>query len=161
MSDFYISPSCSQLQEDKGTKLIIGNGVKGFLGEDGKLVGVVLRTGETLEADVCLVGIGSVPTSEWLADSGLNITARGEVVVDKVGRENREVCENKQLFEQEAEQKGFLSEQGLTLVGDFVIIKSILSSSSSSLPTTLHPLPSFLPPPLPSPPLPSPVHEGR
>ena len=61
--------------------------MKEFSGEDGRLVGVVLRTGETLEADVCLVGIGSTPTSGWLADSGLNITAKGEVVVDKVGME--------------------------------------------------------------------------
>ena len=59
--------------------------MKEFSGEDGRLVGVVLRTGETLEADVCLVGIGSTPTSGWLAGSGLNISARGEVVVDKVG----------------------------------------------------------------------------
>lgn len=83
-------PLVRQLQEDKGIKLIIGNGVKEFSGEDGKLVGVVLRTGETLEADVCLVGIGSLPTSKWLADSRLNITARGEVVVDKVRRERGE-----------------------------------------------------------------------
>ena len=59
--------------------------MKEFSGEDGRLVGVVLRTGETLEADVCVVGIGSTPTSGWLASSGLNITARGEVVVDEVG----------------------------------------------------------------------------
>ena len=118
MSDFYISPSCSQLQEDKGTKLIIGNGVKGFLGEDGKLVGVVLRTGETLEADVCLVGIGSVPTSGWLADSGLNITARGEVVVDKVRWENREVCERTSSCLNKKLNIKASSEQDLTLVVD-------------------------------------------
>lgn len=86
-----VGKALRNLQEGKGIKLIIGNGVKEFSGEDGRLVGVVLRTGETLEADVCLVGIGSTPTSGWLASSGLNITARGEVVVDKFMKASEDV----------------------------------------------------------------------
>ncbi|MCU1405078.1 MAG: NAD(P)H-nitrite reductase [Glaciihabitans sp.] len=45
--------------------------------------GVRLNTGELLPADVVLIGIGSVPATEWLRNSGLDVS--DGVVCDAVG----------------------------------------------------------------------------
>ena len=72
------------MSESKGTKFILGDRLKEFVGEDGKLTGVVLTSGTELKADVCLAGIGALPATDFLKDSGLNMTERGEIVVDEV-----------------------------------------------------------------------------
>ncbi len=73
------------LQASRGVNLRTGVGVRGIRrvgAEDpggtpgrgglGRLV-VELEGGETVAADVVVVGIGVVPTTDWLADSGLTI----------------------------------------------------------------------------------------
>ena len=60
-------------------------GLKEFVGQDGKLTGVAIGDGsKVIDADIAIVGIGVVPNTGFLRDSGLNLTRRGEVVVDKV-----------------------------------------------------------------------------
>jgi NADPH-dependent 2,4-dienoyl-CoA reductase/sulfur reductase-like enzyme len=57
----------------------------------GRIEGVRLENGEVIPADLVLISIGSVPNSEWLEGSGLELN-RGTVVCDEhcfaVGAEN-------------------------------------------------------------------------
>jgi NADPH-dependent 2,4-dienoyl-CoA reductase/sulfur reductase-like enzyme/nitrite reductase/ring-hydroxylating ferredoxin subunit len=80
-----------KLSESKGTKFILGDRLKEFVGEDGKLAGVVLTSGTELKADVCLAGIGALPATDFLKDSGLNMTERGEIVVDETMKAGEDV----------------------------------------------------------------------
>jgi 3-phenylpropionate/trans-cinnamate dioxygenase ferredoxin reductase component len=73
------------LQESHGVDLRTGVGVQGIrragvhepgaTDRSGGTAGLVveLEGGETVEADVVVVGIGVVPTTDWLEDSGLRI----------------------------------------------------------------------------------------
>jgi pyruvate/2-oxoglutarate dehydrogenase complex dihydrolipoamide dehydrogenase (E3) component len=45
---------------------------------------VVLANGESLVADVCVVGIGVEPVTGFLANSGVDMDPRGFIFVDKV-----------------------------------------------------------------------------
>ena len=58
----------AQAHVDNGVKLCTGVSVTEVTDE-----GVRLRTGEEIEADEVLVAIGSLPNTEWLADSGLSV----------------------------------------------------------------------------------------
>ena len=58
----------AQAHVDHGVKLRTGVSVTEVTDE-----GVRLRTGEEIEADEVLVAIGSLPNTDWLADSGLSI----------------------------------------------------------------------------------------
>ncbi|MEU4385503.1 FAD-dependent oxidoreductase [Promicromonospora sp. NPDC023805] len=61
------------LHTERGVRLRLGTGVSGLAGEAGRVVGVVLETGEQLPADVVVVAIGGIPATEWLAGSGLAV----------------------------------------------------------------------------------------
>ncbi len=80
---------CTGLHRDHGTALRLGTGVAELLG-DGRVTGVRLDGGETLAADVVIVGVGVTPTTGWLEGSGL--TLDNGVVCDEtcaaVGVEN-------------------------------------------------------------------------
>ncbi|CAH1232283.1 AIFM3 [Branchiostoma lanceolatum] len=71
-----------KMHEEKGVKFYMNSGVVEFKGENGKLKEVVLQSGETLPADLCVVGIGVTPNTEFLSDSGIEIT-KGALDVDK------------------------------------------------------------------------------
>ena len=75
-----------QFQEEQGkVKFELGVGLKEFVGQDGKLTGVAVGDGsKVIDADIAIVGIGVIPNTAFLRDSGLNLTRRGEVVVDEV-----------------------------------------------------------------------------
>jgi len=64
---------CGMLHTDNGTALRVGVGVEKVIAEDGRVSAVLLEDGSSLDADVVIVGIGSVPTTEWLTNSGLII----------------------------------------------------------------------------------------
>ncbi|MGY1634126.1 NAD(P)/FAD-dependent oxidoreductase [Geodermatophilus sp. SYSU D01186] len=61
---------CAGLHADHGTRLLVGTGVAGVVGT-GRVEAVELADGTRLPADVVVVGIGAVPNTEWLADSGV------------------------------------------------------------------------------------------
>jgi NADPH-dependent 2,4-dienoyl-CoA reductase/sulfur reductase-like enzyme len=61
----------AQLHRENGVTLRLGVSSASIVG-DGKVQGVVVE-GETLPADVVVLGIGAVPNVEWLAGSGLTI----------------------------------------------------------------------------------------
>lgn len=58
------------LHESNGVSLRLGVGVAGLTGEQ-RVDGVTLASGETLPADVVVVGIGVTPATDWMASSGL------------------------------------------------------------------------------------------
>ena len=69
----------ASLHESHGVNLRTGVGIQavrrvagGDVGGPGRLA-VELSGGETFHADVVVVGIGVVPTTDWLADSGLTV----------------------------------------------------------------------------------------
>jgi NADPH-dependent 2,4-dienoyl-CoA reductase/sulfur reductase-like enzyme len=65
---------CAEIHRDHGVDLRLSTGVEGFDDDgNGRLTGVRLTDGTTVEADVGLVGVGVAPTTEWLANSGLTI----------------------------------------------------------------------------------------
>jgi 3-phenylpropionate/trans-cinnamate dioxygenase ferredoxin reductase subunit len=65
---------CADLHRDQGVDLRLSSGVDAFVEDgNGRVAGVVLSDGTTVEADVVVVGVGVVPNTEWLEGSGLTI----------------------------------------------------------------------------------------
>jgi NADPH-dependent 2,4-dienoyl-CoA reductase/sulfur reductase-like enzyme len=60
------------LQRGHGITIRNNAAVAGIRGPT-RVTGVELRTGEVVPADVVVVGIGSIPATSWLADSGLEL----------------------------------------------------------------------------------------
>lgn len=69
------------LHERNGVKLHMGTSVEGFEGSGGRVAAVALKDGTRIEADFVLIALGSVPNTEWLEGSGLEIV-QGTVKVD-------------------------------------------------------------------------------
>ena len=62
----------SELHVDNGVQLKCGVEVQEIKGEE-QVEGLLLKDGTLLEADLVIVGIGAVPNTEWLENSGLTI----------------------------------------------------------------------------------------
>ena len=60
------------IHRDHGVDLRLGIGVEGFAGT-GRVEAVRLTDGTSVETDVVVVGIGVVPSTDWLEGSGLTI----------------------------------------------------------------------------------------
>ncbi|MDP9093131.1 MAG: FAD-dependent oxidoreductase, partial [Actinomycetota bacterium] len=67
-----LASACSALHLDHGVDLRCGTTVAGFEGNR-RVEAVRLDGGETVPADVVVVGIGVIPETAWLASSGLAI----------------------------------------------------------------------------------------
>ena len=65
-----------------GSDVITGCGVSEFLGKDGKITGVKLSDGRTLDCDLAVVSIGVRPNSQLARDAGLEIGQRGGITVN-------------------------------------------------------------------------------
>ena len=74
MSDFF-----ADRHRAMGVKLRLGEGVQAIAGEGGQVAGVVLAGGETLSADLVLIGIGVLPDIALAEAAGLD-TADGVLV---------------------------------------------------------------------------------
>ncbi|MFD6153076.1 NAD(P)/FAD-dependent oxidoreductase [Streptomyces sp. NPDC060243] len=59
------------VHEEHGVRIETGVLVDRVLAAEGRASGVVLADGRRIGADAVLVGIGAIPRTEWLADSGL------------------------------------------------------------------------------------------
>ncbi|GAA4524170.1 NAD(P)/FAD-dependent oxidoreductase [Amycolatopsis samaneae] len=64
----------ARLHEDHGVRLRLNTGVASLRGSGGRVTGVLLTDGSTVDADLVLVAVGSVPATEWLVTSGLALT---------------------------------------------------------------------------------------
>jgi NADPH-dependent 2,4-dienoyl-CoA reductase/sulfur reductase-like enzyme len=60
-----------QLHTDHGVSLHCSTGVRRFLGAAGRVIGVELTDGSTLNADLVVVAVGASPAVGWLTGSGL------------------------------------------------------------------------------------------
>ncbi len=67
-----IGRAYASLHKRNGTPLRLGTMVEEYLGRD-RVEGVRLTTGETLPADVVVVGVGAAPATDWLDGSGIEL----------------------------------------------------------------------------------------
>ena len=67
----------------KGARVITDDGVTAFLGEDGQLRGVRLRSGAELDCELAVVAIGVIPNSGLAAAADLALGATGGILVDE------------------------------------------------------------------------------
>ncbi|GAA2635404.1 NAD(P)/FAD-dependent oxidoreductase [Streptomyces axinellae] len=63
----------AELHAEHGVRLVSGTAVAGLASHQGRVTGVRLPGGATLPADLVVVAIGSVPATDWLAGSGLEV----------------------------------------------------------------------------------------
>lgn len=78
-----IGKSIGNLFESKGVKLIGNAQAEKFVGENGKLTGVVV-SGQIIPADVCIVGLGVEYDTCFLKDTNVKLTSNGAVDVNEV-----------------------------------------------------------------------------
>jgi NADPH-dependent 2,4-dienoyl-CoA reductase/sulfur reductase-like enzyme len=65
---------CADIHRDHGVDLRVSSGVDAFLDDgNGRVRGVALSDGSTVDADVVVVGVGVAPNTEWLEGSALTI----------------------------------------------------------------------------------------
>ncbi|WP_233434430.1 NAD(P)/FAD-dependent oxidoreductase [Nocardia yamanashiensis] len=84
----------ARLHVEEGVDLRCGIGVAGIVTENGgdageSVTGVQLTDGSVVDADLVVIGIGSIPVTDWLADSGIPLAAPAEgggVLTDETGR---------------------------------------------------------------------------
>ncbi|MCR9097070.1 MAG: FAD-dependent oxidoreductase [bacterium] len=77
----------ARTHRDEGVAFRLGVGVDGFDGE-GAVTGVRLSDGETIPAELVIVGVGAAPATEWLEGAGLEID--NGVLCDATGATGRE-----------------------------------------------------------------------
>lgn len=74
-----------RLHTEAGVDLRVGVGLAELRG-DGRVSRAILSDGNEIEVDVVAIGIGSIPVTEWLAGSGVDVD--NGVLCDGVGRTN-------------------------------------------------------------------------
>jgi 3-phenylpropionate/trans-cinnamate dioxygenase ferredoxin reductase subunit len=79
-----VSAFYKQAHERRGATVLLGTGVAGFRGEDGRVSSVLLSDGRELPADLVMVGVGVVPRTELAEQLGLECD--GGIVVDRYAR---------------------------------------------------------------------------
>ncbi|MEV5652754.1 FAD-dependent oxidoreductase [Nocardia sp. NPDC052254] len=78
-----------RLHREEGVDVRCGVGLTSLHAENGAVTGATLADGSTVSADLVVIGVGSAPVTEWLADSGIPLAepqAGGGVLADEVGR---------------------------------------------------------------------------
>ncbi|MCP5533886.1 MAG: FAD-dependent oxidoreductase [Akkermansiaceae bacterium] len=70
---------------DKGVEVILGDGIESF-GESGGMVSAKLKSGRELETGLVILSIGVRPENELAKAAGLELGARGHIVVDAYQR---------------------------------------------------------------------------
>ncbi|MFD3592862.1 NAD(P)/FAD-dependent oxidoreductase [Nocardia sp. NPDC058640] len=82
----------ARMHGDEGVDLRCGVGVDTLRADEaGRVCGAVLTDGTEIDADLVVVGVGSVPVTDFLADSGIELAEKadgGGVIADEVGRTN-------------------------------------------------------------------------
>ncbi|MFC4375727.1 NAD(P)/FAD-dependent oxidoreductase [Nocardia halotolerans] len=80
----------ARMHRDEGVDLRCGVGVDTLRADDsGQVRGALLTDGTDVSADLVVIGVGSVPVTDWLAGSGIELADRaagGGVLADDAGR---------------------------------------------------------------------------
>ncbi|WP_067699946.1 NAD(P)/FAD-dependent oxidoreductase [Nocardia jejuensis] len=79
----------ARMHGEEGVDVRCGVGVEALVTEGDSVRGVRLTDGSALEADLVVIGVGSVPATDWLTESGIPLAAPidgGGVLTDEVGR---------------------------------------------------------------------------
>ncbi|RLD50134.1 MAG: pyridine nucleotide-disulfide oxidoreductase, partial [Bacteroidetes bacterium] len=79
----------------KGTKtnVLTSTLAKEVVGDNGKVTGVLLNTGETIKADLVIMAIGYTPNTELARKAGLELNSENAIKVDNFQRTNiKDVC---------------------------------------------------------------------
>jgi 3-phenylpropionate/trans-cinnamate dioxygenase ferredoxin reductase subunit len=79
LSDFF-----TDYHRARGVAFKLDATVDSFVGEDGRITGVRLGSGETVICDAALVGVGAAPNDELAREAGLDCA--GGIVVDEAAR---------------------------------------------------------------------------
>jgi NADPH-dependent 2,4-dienoyl-CoA reductase/sulfur reductase-like enzyme/rhodanese-related sulfurtransferase len=69
--------------KSKSANVITGNGIAGFIGENGRLTGVKLQNGTELPCELAVVAIGVIPNTRLARETGLKIGEIGGIEVDE------------------------------------------------------------------------------
>ncbi|MFC9896591.1 NAD(P)/FAD-dependent oxidoreductase [Nocardia sp. NPDC127579] len=84
----------ARMHRAEGVDLRCDTGLDTFLADDnGRVRGARLSDGTEIAADLVVIGVGSRPVTDWLADSGIELAAPaagGGVLTDAVGRTRTE-----------------------------------------------------------------------
>ncbi|MCM8711076.1 CoA-disulfide reductase [Clostridium sp. SYSU_GA19001] len=67
---------------DHGTELILGDGVKSFRDDSGK-VEVTLNSGRKILTDMVILSIGVVPDTAFIKEAGIKVGPKGHVIVNE------------------------------------------------------------------------------
>ncbi|KAF8793070.1 Apoptosis-inducing factor 3 like protein [Argiope bruennichi] len=70
--------------EEKGVIFHNGKNIVKFIGNEGNLNAIELSSGEIISAEVCIIGIGVKPATEFLKDSGIAVNVKGQVIVNEM-----------------------------------------------------------------------------
>ncbi|GAB2541660.1 NAD(P)/FAD-dependent oxidoreductase [Nocardia heshunensis] len=79
----------TRLHEAEGVRVRCGVGMESLVTDGDSVTGVRLSDGTVLDADLVVIGIGSVPAAAWLEDSGIPLAAPGDgggVLTDETGQ---------------------------------------------------------------------------
>lgn len=68
--------------EARGVRVLLGQGIDGFIVRDGKIVGARTKSGE-IEADIAVLALGIAPNSKIAANAGIATGIKGAIVVDE------------------------------------------------------------------------------
>ncbi|PXX68378.1 NAD/ferredoxin-dependent reductase-like protein [Nocardia tenerifensis] len=79
----------ARLHRGEGVDVRCGTGLDTLLAEGDRVRGALLSDGTEVAADLVVIGVGSHPVTDWLADSGIALADPAEgggVLADEVGR---------------------------------------------------------------------------
>ncbi len=66
-----------ELLQERGVKVITGNGVQEIVGKDGKVSHIILTNGTKIETDAVILSMGYAPNTELAAKSGIELNELG------------------------------------------------------------------------------------
>jgi len=78
-----VGGAVKKLLDEKGVAFRFKTTAKQFEGVDGKVAKVTLTDDTSLPVDLCVMGVGVLPVTDFLKDSGLDLSDRGFVNVNK------------------------------------------------------------------------------
>jgi NADH oxidase (H2O2-forming) len=71
-----------ELMKKSGVRVMTSEKVESIVGDE-RVKGVKLGSGQTIEADIVLIGIGARPNSKLAQESGINVNQKGAIEVNK------------------------------------------------------------------------------